>query len=135
VPGVKDTPRSTSPERADWNVRKLSAGRVCAPSLSVMATTLFGSAPWSPLPLTVEVTAQMVAVPFGLTRPVMFRSPSVAAQGSPVGPGQAESAGTWPALALRITCLRNSSAAGSRRRSADQVRVRSRTAPASRISQ
>ena len=33
VPGVKDTPRSTSPERADWKVRKLSAGSVCAPSI------------------------------------------------------------------------------------------------------
>ena len=61
---------------------------------------------------------------------------AVWARPGPVSPlGQAESAGTWPALALRITCLRNSSAAGSRRRSADQVRVRSRTAPASRISQ
>ena len=45
---------------------------------SVIATSLFGSAPWSPLPLTVEVMAQMVTVPLGLTRPVMSRRPSVA---------------------------------------------------------
>ncbi|HWD51445.1 MAG TPA: hypothetical protein VG412_03530 [Acidimicrobiales bacterium] len=38
-----------------------------------------------PLPLTIEVTAPIVAVPLGLTRPVMLRKPSVAgAQGSPV---------------------------------------------------
>ena len=50
-----------------------------------MATSLFGSAPWSPPPLTVEVMAQIVTVPFGLTRPVMLRRPSVAgAHGSPV---------------------------------------------------
>jgi hypothetical protein len=85
MPGVKDTPRSTSPERAAWKVRKLSAGSACAPGLSVMVTTLFGSAPWSPPPLTVEVTPQMVTVPFRLTWPVMFRNPSVAgAQGSPL---------------------------------------------------
>ena len=82
---MKDTPRSTSPERADSKVAKLSAGSVCAPGLSVMATTLFGSAPWSPPPLTVEVTPQIVTVPFRLTWPVMFRNPSVAgAHGSPV---------------------------------------------------
>jgi hypothetical protein len=40
---------------------------------------------WSPPPLTVEVTAQMVTVPLGLTRPVRLRRPSVAgAHGSPV---------------------------------------------------
>jgi len=53
--------------------------------------------------------------------------------GAPAAYG--DSAGTWPALALRITCLRNSSAAGSRRRSADQVRHSSRTAPGSVIPQ
>ena len=42
------------------------------------ATSWFGSAPWSPPPLTVEVTPQIVTVPFGLTLPVMFRRPSVA---------------------------------------------------------
>ena len=48
-------------------------------------TSWFGSAPWSPLPLTVEVTAQIVAVPSRLTRPVMLRRPSVAgAHGRPV---------------------------------------------------
>jgi hypothetical protein len=53
--------------------------------LSVMATSLFGSAPWSPFPLTVEVTAQIVTVPLRPRRPVMLRRPSVAgAQGSPV---------------------------------------------------
>ena len=61
------------------------AGAVVAESRSVMATTLFGSAPWSPLPLTVDVSAQIVAVPFRLTRPVMLRRPSVAgAHGRPV---------------------------------------------------
>src|ERR1022692_4847298 len=85
VPGVNDTPRSTSPNPAARMVLKLSAGDVTAASLSVTATSLLGSAPWSPPPLTVEVTAQMVTVPPGLTRPVMLRRPSVAgAQGSPV---------------------------------------------------
>ncbi len=62
-----------------------------AAMLSVIETSSFGSAPWSPLPLTVEVSAQMVAVPLGLTSPVMLRSPAVAgAQGSPVpSPGVA----------------------------------------------
>jgi hypothetical protein len=46
----------------------------------------------------------------------------------------AERPGTRPAVALLITCWRNSSAAGSRRRSADQVRQISRTARLSRIS-
>jgi hypothetical protein len=51
----------------------------------VIVTSRFGSAPWSPLPLTVEVIPQIVTVPFGFTRPVMLRSPSVAgAHGSPV---------------------------------------------------
>ena len=83
---MNETPRSTSANLAVRAVRKLSpaAGAVAA-SGSVISTSLFGSAPWSPPPLTVEVTAQMVAVPSRFTRPVMLRSPSVAgAHGSPV---------------------------------------------------
>jgi hypothetical protein len=45
-----------------------------------------------------------------------------------------ESAGTRPALALRITWRRNSSAEGSSRRSADQLSTSSRAAPGSVIS-
>src|SRR6516162_508947 len=86
VPGVKDTPRRTWPAPADWTVWKLSPdGAVVALSGSVIVTSLLGSAPWSPLPLTVDVMAQIVTVPLGLTRPVMLRRPSVpGAQGSPV---------------------------------------------------
>ena len=89
VPGVKETPRRTLPEAADSTVRKASrAGNEVDLRLSVMLTSLSGSAPWSPLPLTVEVTAHSVTLPSGLTRPVRLRSPSVAgAQGSPVPPG------------------------------------------------
>ena len=76
---MNDTPRSASPERAVRSVAKLSpAGSVVADSVSVTITSLFGSAPWSPLPLTVEVIAQIVTVPSRLTRPVMLRRPSVA---------------------------------------------------------
>ena len=58
---------------------------VVADGVSVIVTSWFGSAPWSPLPLTVEVIAQIVTVPLALTRPVMLRSPSVAGDhGSPV---------------------------------------------------
>jgi hypothetical protein len=47
VPGVKDTPRSTSPYPADRTVTNCSpAGSAAADSLSVIATNLFGSAPW-----------------------------------------------------------------------------------------
>ena len=35
----------------------LRGWRVVALKVSVIATSLLGSAPWSPLPLTVEVTA------------------------------------------------------------------------------
>ena len=50
-----------------------------------MVTSLFGSAPWSPLPLIVDVMAQIVAVPSSLMRPVRLRRPSVAGDhGSPV---------------------------------------------------
>ncbi len=79
----------TSPDRALRTVRNPSQdGEDVALTRSVISTSLFGSAPWSPLPLTVDVTAQIVTVPLWLTRPVMFRSPSVAgAHGSPVPEG------------------------------------------------
>ncbi len=58
VPGVNDTPCKTSANPAVCNVVKLSPdGRVVALKLSVIATSLLGSAPWSPFPLTVEVMA------------------------------------------------------------------------------
>jgi len=54
-------------------------------AVSVIATSKFGSAPWSSFPLTVEVIAQMVTVPSSFTLPVMLRRPSVAGlQGRPV---------------------------------------------------
>jgi hypothetical protein len=49
----------------------------------VIAHDRLGSAPWSPLPLTVEVIAQMVAVPPLFTRPVMLRRPSGAVRRPP----------------------------------------------------
>src|SRR5580692_6760509 len=60
--GVNETPRSTSANLAARTMRKPSpaAGTVAA-SGSVISTSLFGSAPWSPPPLTVEVTAQVQA--------------------------------------------------------------------------
>jgi hypothetical protein len=86
VPGVNDTPRTTWSYIAGATVRNDSwAGRAVALRLSVTETSWFGSAPWSPPPLTVEVTAQIVTVPLGLTGPVRLRRPSVAgAQGRPV---------------------------------------------------
>ena len=80
IRGVNETPRSTRPKPAVRIVRKLSpvAGRA-AFSGSVISASLFGSAPWSPPPLTVEMMAQIVTVPLGLTRPVTLRSPSAAA--------------------------------------------------------
>jgi hypothetical protein len=46
---------------------------------------LLGSAPWSPPPLTVEVTAQIDTVPSEFTWPAIDRRPSVAGDhGSPV---------------------------------------------------
>ena len=93
MPGVKLIPRSTVRFAAARTVVKRSLpGSAVARTASVVTTSWFGSAPWSPLPLTVDVIAQMLTVPSRLTRPVMFRSPSVAgAQGravtglSPVG--------------------------------------------------
>src|ERR1017187_1167699 len=85
VPGVNETPRSTWPNPAVRSVAKLSAPGAVAASWSVMVTSLLGAAPWSPSPLTVEVMVQILTVPSGLTRPVMFRRPSVAgAHGRPV---------------------------------------------------
>src|SRR5215472_5585137 len=86
VPGVNETPRRTSPKPADRTVPNISVvGNVVVAMVSVMTTSLLGSAPWSPLPLTVEVMAQIVAVPSPLLRPMMLRSPSVAGdQGRPV---------------------------------------------------
>jgi len=63
VPGVNDTPRSAWPNPAARTVLKASAGGDRAARWSVIATSLLGSAPWSPFPLTVEVTAQIVTVP------------------------------------------------------------------------
>ena len=59
-----------------WN--DSPAAGVAADGLSVIATSWLGSAPWSPEPDTVEVTAQTVTEPSRLTRPVMLRRPSVA---------------------------------------------------------
>ena len=86
MPGVNDTPRTTWSYRAGTTVRNRScAGALVAFSESVISTSWFGSAPWSPPPLTVEVTAQMETVPSRLTWPVRLRRPSVAgAHGSPV---------------------------------------------------
>ncbi len=71
VPGVNETPRSTSANCAVRRVTKDSlAGRVSAAKSSVIMTSLFGPAPWSPLPLTIDVIAQIVTVPSRLTRPV-----------------------------------------------------------------
>jgi hypothetical protein len=49
-----------------------SAAAVSADGLSVMVTTWLGSAPWSPDPDTVEVTAQIVTKPSRLTRLVVW---------------------------------------------------------------
>ena len=60
VPGVKETPRKTSRLPADFRVVNLSPeGAAGPPALneSVITTNLFGSAPWSPLPLIVDVIA------------------------------------------------------------------------------
>src|SRR5271157_719234 len=79
--GVNDTPRRTSPATAVRKVVKVSAAApeaVVLASVSVMDTSLLGSAPWSPLALTVEVTAKTVTVPLEFTMPVILRRPSVA---------------------------------------------------------
>jgi mRNA-degrading endonuclease toxin of MazEF toxin-antitoxin module len=86
VPGVNETPRRTSPKPAVRSVLKLSVGgSVVAVKASVTTTSLLGSAPWSPLPLTVEVMAQIVTVPSPLICPLILRRPSVAGDhGRPV---------------------------------------------------
>jgi len=67
------------------NFSLVAAVAVVFLSQSVIATSLFGSAPVSPSPLTVEVIAQIVTVPSPLTLPVMLRRPSVAGDhGKPV---------------------------------------------------
>lgn len=56
--GVNETPRSTSRLFAEVKTVKLSfCGNCVALTRSVMTTIMLGSAPWSPFPLTVEVTA------------------------------------------------------------------------------
>ena len=52
----------------------------------MISTSLFGSAPWSPEPLTVEVEAHSDTVPLELTRPVRFRRPPVAGAHGQAGP-------------------------------------------------
>src|SRR5215469_15851989 len=77
--GANAMPRRTSPAAAVRKVVKDSfAGSVVAARLSVMVTSLLGSAPWSPLVLTAEVTAYIVTVPSLFTLPVMLRRPPVA---------------------------------------------------------
>src|SRR5271165_3669141 len=68
--GANAMPRRISPALA---VRKVVKVSVAAPAavvlarVSVMDTSLLGSAPWSPFALTVDVTAYMVTVPFEFT--------------------------------------------------------------------
>src|ERR1700735_1606363 len=64
VPGVKETPRMACPAVGGLPAEKLSlVGSDVAERLSVTATSEFGSAPWSPSKLTVEVVAQLLRVP------------------------------------------------------------------------
>src|SRR5581483_11424444 len=80
VDGVRETPRRTSPAAAVRSVVNCSLAAEAALVLartSLMLTSLFGSAPLSPLALTVEVVAQIVTVPSGFTFPAMLRRPSV----------------------------------------------------------
>ena len=112
IRGGEPDAHSISPKPAVRIVRKFSpvAGRP-AFSGSVISTSLFGSAPWSPPPLTVEVMAQIVTVPLGLTRPVMLCSPSAAADhGWPVaaatGPRPASRSGAEWGLRQRRHCAR-----------------------------
>ena len=79
--GAKATPRRTSPWPADWSVVKLSFAAcpgVVKARVSVIPTSLFGSAPWSPEALTVEVMPKSETLPSLFTVPVRFRRPSVA---------------------------------------------------------
>jgi len=64
---------------------RLGRGQRCCGDSVGNLDQFVGVCPWSPLPLTVEVIAQIVAVPSPLLRPMMLRSPSVAGdQGSMV---------------------------------------------------
>jgi len=56
---------------------ELFVGGQARGSRSVIATSLLGSAPWSPEALIVEVMAKSVTVPSRFTFPVKLRSPSV----------------------------------------------------------
>src|SRR5580698_5866673 len=79
--GARDTPRRTSPAAAlliTVNCSFAAPEAVRLARVSVIITSLFGSAPVSPLVLTVEVMAQMVTVPSLFTLPVMLRKPAVA---------------------------------------------------------
>ena len=122
MPGVNDTPRRTSPDPAERTVVKCSGpGSVVAPTGSVVATSLFGSAPWSPLPLTVEVIAANVCfepiVGTLLRRELGIRA--AAASGDTVTPVLArvemqewEWARAWTIAFVRFACVEG----GSRRR-------------------
>lgn len=71
------------PQHGELLVRGRRHARVL--STSRTATSRFGSAPTSPLPLTVDVIAQIVTVPSRSTRPVRLRRPAIAgAHGSAV---------------------------------------------------
>src|SRR3974390_867329 len=90
--GAKATPRKTSPAAAVFRITNCSpeaaaAASVMLASTSVIETNWLGSAPWSPLALTVEVTANRVTVPLLFIRPVRFRRPPAAgyrAEGYPL---------------------------------------------------
>jgi hypothetical protein len=80
--GARAAPRNAWPARVERIVTNLSrypfvAGCV-APMRSVTYTSLFGSAPWSPFWLIIDVIAQVVAVPSWLTTPAMLPHPPVA---------------------------------------------------------
>src|ERR1017187_4743355 len=79
--GARQTPRRTSPAlaaRTTVNFSLDAPDAVALASTSVTDTSRLGSAPWSPLELTVDVTAHTVTVPSPFTLPVRLRSPSVA---------------------------------------------------------
>src|SRR5579862_4315605 len=79
--GVRHTPRKTSPAFALRIVVNCSPAATLGSmfaSTSVIATSLFGSAPGSPLLEIVEVIPQIVTVPSPFTLPAILRIPSVA---------------------------------------------------------
>src|SRR5262249_52658207 len=75
---MRATPTSPMPSRVNVDVKLSLPGRLVAARRSVIATNRFGSAPWSPEALTVDVIPKIVAVPSPLSRPVILRRPSVA---------------------------------------------------------